>query len=75
MPYMSDVVRVDGAKLRAIRKARPGRHTQAEVAADARISRSYLSEIELGTKLPGRRIAERLADVLRVQLKEFVIDP
>ncbi|NPD17566.1 helix-turn-helix transcriptional regulator [Xinfangfangia sp. D13-10-4-6] len=41
-----------------IQKHSPG--TQAEFAQKIGISRSYLAEILLGTKLPGRRTIEKI---------------
>ncbi len=48
--------------------------TQKQVAQLAGISRSYYSEIEVGTKNPGGQTAKKIADVLDFNMVLFFED-
>ncbi|MBM7634030.1 helix-turn-helix transcriptional regulator [Geomicrobium sediminis] len=48
--------------------------TQQELADKLNISRSHLSSIEVGTRLPGGRTAKKLADELGFDMNIFFED-
>lgn len=56
--------------LRAFRKQK--RRTQKQLAMFAGVSRSYISDLELGKKSPSLRIVEKLAKGLSVSLLELL---
>lgn len=45
--------------------------TQKQLAEMVGLSRSYYSEIELGTKTPGGKAAKRIADLLGFDMELF----
>jgi transcriptional regulator with XRE-family HTH domain len=49
--------------------------TKSQLAADAGISLSYLSEIEAGVKRPTARVIRCLADALKVNVWALVVNP
>lgn len=64
-PTWDAAARAFGQRLRALR----GNRTQADIAAEARISRVYLSDLEKGKRpRPSVAVLERLAGVLGVEL-------
>ena len=60
---------INGLKVRAYRKKRGW--TQDDLAEHARISRSYLAEIERGTKRPRLLVTEALATALGVTISDI----
>ncbi len=58
-----------GASIKRYRKGRG--LDQAEFASIVRISRSYVSSIEQGTRNPSLKVLERIAKALNVPLKEL----
>jgi transcriptional regulator with XRE-family HTH domain len=66
---MSDLSRQLGRQIQLFRKQ--NRLTQAAVADKARISNEFMSGIERGAKLPSLSTLERLAAVLKVNLKDL----
>lgn len=59
--------------LTALRKSKA--ITKSELAAEAEVSLSYLSEIESGYKVPSEAIVRRLAAALYVNPHALVKDP
>lgn len=49
-------------------------HTQAALAEKLQVSRSFLCEVENGTKQPGMRFLKRFASVLHVPMALLVED-
>ena len=68
-----DIREVFAANLRRLRHDR--RLSQDDLAYEARVSRSYLSQIEKGTYYASLKIIERLAKVLRVEPAELLQAP
>ena len=60
-----DVVKLMGRNVRAIRRERG--LTQEELAHRAEMERSYVSDLERGTRNPSVRALARLADALGVE--------
>lgn len=65
-----DLVRVLGRNVRRWRKLRG--LTQEELALDAGMKRSYLSDLERGTRNPSVRALGRIADVLGIEPSELL---
>ena len=82
MPPMKDTVKVRGDLIQKLRNARPPNWetqkkkgtSQKELAAEARISRSYLSEIENGLKDPNVRVVIDIAEVLGVDFTDLIAE-
>lgn len=76
MTATDNVVTLDGDKLRRIRKSRPGKSgrwmTQDDLAELTRISRSYVAELERGTRRPRIFVAEAIASALHIELEEIL---
>ena len=68
-----DLRDIFAANLRRLRSAKG--LSQDDVAYDAGISRSYLSQLEKGSFYASLRIIGRLADVLEVEPAEFLKAP
>jgi transcriptional regulator with XRE-family HTH domain len=68
-----DLRDIFAANLRRLRSAKG--LSQDDVAYDAGISRSYLSQLEKGSFYASLRIIGRLADVLEVEPAEFLKSP
>ncbi len=68
-----DLRDIFAANLRRLRSAKG--LSQDDVAYDAGISRSYLSQLEKGSFYASLRIIGRLADVLGVEPAEFLKPP
>jgi transcriptional regulator with XRE-family HTH domain len=66
---MSDLARELGKRIYLFRKENG--LTQAALAEKAKISNEFMSGIERGAKLPSLLTLERLASVLRVNIKDF----
>jgi transcriptional regulator with XRE-family HTH domain len=66
---MSDLAKQLGRRIHLFRKQ--SRLTQAALAEKAKISNEFMSGIERGAKLPSLLTLERLAAVLRVNLKDL----
>ncbi|WMJ80961.1 helix-turn-helix transcriptional regulator [Clostridium sp. MB40-C1] len=47
--------------------------TQSQLAKKAGISKSYLSEIESGKKVPGKDVAKKLGTALKISPSEFML--
>ncbi|CAM8643381.1 couple_hipB, transcriptional regulator, y4mF family [Sphingobium cupriresistens] len=62
-----DVVELLGANLRHYRKLKGV--TQEQLALDAGMERSYVSDLERGTRNPSVRALGRLADALGIEPK------
>lgn len=60
-----DVVELLGANVRRYRKLK--RMTQEQLALDVGMERSYVSDLERGTRNPSVRALGRLAEVLEVE--------
>jgi transcriptional regulator with XRE-family HTH domain len=60
-----DVVEILGANVREYRKLRG--LTQEQLALDAEMERSYVSDLERGTRNPSVKALGRLAEALRVE--------
>jgi transcriptional regulator with XRE-family HTH domain len=65
-----DLVGLLGANVRKLRKAKG--MSQEELALDAGMKRSYLSDLERGTRNPSIRALGRLADALHVEPSELL---
>jgi transcriptional regulator with XRE-family HTH domain len=68
-----DLRDIFAVNLRRLRSAKG--LSQDDVAYDAGISRSYLSQLEKGSFYASLRIIGRLADVLEVEPAEFLKSP
>jgi transcriptional regulator with XRE-family HTH domain len=68
-----DLREIFARNLRRLRNAKG--LTQDELAADAGISRSYLSQIESGSFYVSIKIIGKLADVLDAEPEEFLKRP
>lgn len=66
-----DLVELLGANVRYYRKLKG--ITQEELALDAGMERSYVSDLERGTRNPSVRALGRLADALGVQSHELLL--
>jgi len=64
---MATIRRINGASVRALRKALGKRQDAA--AVDAGISAAYLANIEAGRKQPPLEVSRRIADSLAVDLE------
>lgn len=60
-----DVVQLLGRNVRRYRKLRG--MTQEQLALDAGMERSYVSDLERGTRNPSVRSLDRLAEALRIE--------
>lgn len=75
---LTDTIPVNGVRLRNRRKAtpspfRPGKTmSQNELSTLAQVSRSYIAEIEKGTKQPRALVAHALASALEVELADLI---
>jgi len=58
-----------GRRIYAFRKQ--GRLTQAQLAEKAKISNEFMSAVERGAKLPSLQVLERIANGLRVEMKDL----
>lgn len=67
-----DVVQLLGANVRRCRKLRG--MTQEQLALEVGMERSYVSDLERGTRNPSVRALGRLADALKVEPKELLED-
>lgn len=65
-----DLVRLLGANVRRLRKVRGV--SQEELALEAGMKRSYVSDLERGTRNPSVRALGRLADALAVEPAELL---
>jgi len=65
-----DLVRLLGVNVRKLRTAKG--MSQEELALDAGMKRSYLSDLERGTRNPSVRALGRLADALDVAPTELL---
>jgi transcriptional regulator with XRE-family HTH domain len=65
-----DLVQVLGENVRRLRKAKG--LSQEELALDAGMKRSYLSDLERGTRNPSVRALGRLADALAVDPRDLL---
>ena len=72
-PRRMDIREVFAANLRRVRHDRG--LSQDDLAYEARMSRSYLSQIEKGAYYASLKIIERLAKVLRVEPAELLQAP
>ena len=70
---MTELVPLNGMKIRTLRK-RLG-WTQERLAWDAGCSRSYIAEIERGTRQPRPIVALSLARALDVDVNEITLEP
>jgi transcriptional regulator with XRE-family HTH domain len=68
-----DLVEILGRNVREARKACG--LSQEELAAEAEMKRSYLSDLERGTRNPSVRAVERLARALGVEAFELLRAP
>lgn len=68
-----DVVQLLGANVRRCRKLRG--MTQEQLALEVGMERSYVSDLERGTRNPSVRALGRLAEALKVEPKELLEDP
>lgn len=59
-----------GERLKQLRESR--RMTQGQIAAKARVPRTYISRIEHFHLLPGPAVTQRLADALQVSILELI---
>jgi transcriptional regulator with XRE-family HTH domain len=66
---MSDLARELGRRIHLFRKQ--SRLTQAALAEKAKISNEFMSGIERGARLPSLVTLEKLAEALRVDLKDL----
>jgi transcriptional regulator with XRE-family HTH domain len=67
-----NIRRTVGLNVLRIRHARKPEWRQAKVAADAKISMVYISQIERGKRTPSIAVMIRLAKALSVSLDELV---
>jgi transcriptional regulator with XRE-family HTH domain len=59
-----------------IRRLRVGQEISAEaLAADARVDRAYMSQIERGIANPTVDVLERIATALRVEMAQLFVRP
>lgn len=78
MQTLTDTVPINGTRLRNKRKATPSPHrpgksmSQNELSLTAQVSRSYIAEIEKGTKQPRMLVATALAEALEVDLADLI---
>lgn len=68
-----DLVRLLGENVRRERTSRG--LSQEQLAFDAGMKRTYLSDLERGTRNPSVRAVERLAEALRVEAAELLRRP
>lgn len=69
----NNLVPLNGNKIRSLRK---GLHWyQKNLAYAAGCSRSYIAEIERGTRVPRRAIAFGIARALNVDINEITLSP
>ena len=66
---MSDLGKWLGRRIYQFRKQ--NRLTQAALAERARISNEFMSAVERGAKLPSLQVLERIANGLRVNMKDL----
>lgn len=66
-----DLVELLGANVRRLRKSRG--MSQEELALEAGMKRSYLSDLERGTRNPSVRALGRLAEALQVEPGQLLI--
>lgn len=66
-----DAVVLLGLNVRKFRKLRG--MTQEQLALDAEMERSYVSDLERGTRNPSVRAVERLAKALGVELHQLLM--
>lgn len=66
-----DLVPLDPKKLRAARRVRAW--SQYELARKSGVSRSFISDIERGTKLPGERVARDLATAMGMKVEDLIV--
>jgi transcriptional regulator with XRE-family HTH domain len=66
---MSDLGKQLGRRIYEFRKQ--NRFTQAALAEKARISNEFMSAVERGAKLPSLEVLERVANGLRVEIKDL----
>ena len=64
---------LDGKKMARIRKA--AGMIQLDLAKAVEINRVTVSDIERGKLQPGAELAQRIADVLTVELEDLRVDP
>ncbi len=67
-----DVVQLLGGNVRRYRKLRG--MTQEQLALDAGMERSYVSDLERGQRNPSVRALGRLAEALKVQPHSLLVD-
>ena len=67
-----NIRRTVGLNVQRLRHARKPEWRQSKVAADARISLVYMSEIERGLRVPSIAVMMRLAKTFNVSLDELV---
>ena len=67
-----DVVRLLGENVRRYRKLKG--MTQEQLAANAGMERSYVSDLERGTRNPSVQALGRLADALKVEPHMLLMD-
>jgi transcriptional regulator with XRE-family HTH domain len=67
---MSDLGKWLGRRIYKFRKQ--NRLTQAALAERARISNEFMSAVERGAKLPSLQVLERIANGLRVNMKDLL---
>ena len=72
-PRRMDIREVFATNLRRLRHDRG--LSQDDLAYEARVSRSYLSQIEKGAYYASLKIIERLAKVLRIEPAELLQSP
>lgn len=65
-----DLVELLGANVRQLRKSKG--MSQEELALEAGMKRSYLSDLERGTRNPSVRALGRIADALNVEPRELL---
>jgi transcriptional regulator with XRE-family HTH domain len=65
-----DLIGLLGANVRQLRKSKG--MSQEELALEAGMKRSYLSDLERGTRNPSVRALGRLADALKVEPGELL---
>lgn len=68
-----NLVPLNGMKIRALRKRL--NWPQKRLAYAAGCSRSYIAEIERGTRVPRRAIAFGIARALDVDINEITLEP
>jgi|SRR5882762_7286814 len=67
---MSDLGKRLGRRIYEFRKQ--GKLTQAALAEKAKISNEFMSAVERGAKLPSLLVLERIANGLKVEVKDLV---